>query len=79
MGMLKEFLIKHHVLRELYYQMDGIPSKQIPVKLILIYSISDYIQQKNWNIPILSKLLQRLWNKHYPKFIESYQKEHGIS
>lgn len=56
MGMLKEFLIKHHVLRELYYQMDGIPSKQIPVKLILIYSISDYMQQKNWNIPILGRL-----------------------
>jgi hypothetical protein len=77
MGMLKEFLIKHHVLRELYYQMDGIPSKHIPIKLILIYSISDYMQQKNWNI--LDRLLQRLWDKYYPKFIESYHKEHGIS
>ena len=77
--MLKEFLIKHHVLRELYYQMDGIPSKQIPVKLILIYSISDYMQQKNWNIPILSRQLQRLWDKHYTKFIDRYQKEHENS
>ena len=79
MGMLKEFLIKHHVLRELYYQMDGIPAKQIPVKLILIYSISDYMQQKNWNIPILSRQLQRLWDKHYTKFIDRYQKEHENS
>ena len=79
MGMLKEFLNKHHVLRELYYQMDGIPSKQIPVKLILIYSISDYMQQKNWNIPILSRQLQRLWDKHYTKFIDRYQKEHKNS
>ena len=75
--MLKEFLIKHHVLRELYYQMDGIPSKQIPVKLILIYSISDYMQQKNWNI--LDRLLQRLWDKYYPKFIDKYQKEHDTN
>ena len=79
MGMLKEFLIKHHVLRELYYQMDGIPSKHIPIKLILIYSISDYMQQKNWNIPVLGRLLQRLWDKYYPKFIESYHNERGIS
>ena len=79
MGNIKNFLIKHHVLRELYYQMDGIPSKQIPVKLILIYSISDYMQQKNWNIPILSRQLQRLWDKHYTKFIDRYQKEHKNS
>lgn len=79
MGKVKKFLIEHHILRELYYQMDGIPSKEIPVKLILIYSISDYMQQKNWNIPILGRLLQRLWDKHYPKFIERYRKEHGIS
>ena len=59
--------------------MDGIPSKQIPVKLILIYSISDYMQQKNWNIPILSRQLQRLWDKHYTKFIDRYQKEHKNS
>ena len=79
MGNVKNFLIKHHILRELYYQMDGIPSKEIPVKLILIYSISDYMQQKNWNIPILSRQLQRLWDKHYTKFIDRYQKEHKNS
>lgn len=77
MGKVKNFLIKHHILRELYYQMDGIPSKEIPVKLILIYSISDYMQQKNWNI--LGRLLQRLWDKYYPKFIDKYQKEHDIN
>jgi hypothetical protein len=56
--------------------MDGIPSMDIPVKLILIYSISDYMQQKNWSIPILGRLLQSLWDKYYPKFIDKYQKEH---
>ena len=76
MGKVKNFLIKHHILRELYYQMDGIPSKLIPIKLILIYSISDYVQQKNWNIPVLDRLLQGLWDKYYPKFIDKYRKEH---
>lgn len=65
------FLIKHHILRELYYQMDGIPSIDIPTRLILLYSFHDYTQQKGIKMPTkVDKLLQRTWDKWYSKFIK---------
>ena len=69
--MIKEFLIRHHILRELYYQMDGIPSIEIPTRLILLYSFYDYTQQKGIKLPTkVDKLLQRTWDKWYSKFIK---------
>lgn len=69
--MIKEFLIKHHILRELYYQMDGIPSIEIPTRLILLYSFYDYTQQKDIKLPSkVDKLLQRTWDKWYSNFMK---------
>ena len=68
---IKAFLIKHHILRELYYQMDGIPSIEIPTGLILLYSFYDYKQQKGIKLPSkVDRLLQRTWDKWYSNFMK---------
>lgn len=51
--------------------MDGIPSIEIPTRLILLYSFYDYTQQKDIKLPSkVDKLLQRTWDKWYSNFMK---------